>query len=243
MGYDVKVTKTEFRRWFSIWNWHRCLVIAFAGLGLVDDEEVERQLMMVNNLQHSDESVLDPNDEDESRFQITSGNNKDDEKTIIQTQYEFDSDGYIVGGQGIVPIGSHMKVDEKFKRGLFSLLKMQTKTNHLIMDHRETINLDIETAKQLHSMDGEKIPPGECMVLGTGALLGLQLCSSRSLDIMEAFGEMGSDEDVLKLLSDAAVAHLPPFELEELWDEVGAIGSFIGVMFEASGNQSTITIT
>jgi len=252
MGYDITVTTTEFHRWFSIWNWHRCLVIAFAGLGLIDDEETERQLMMVTSLQHTNESNMDPKDEDEARFRVQTAK-KSDEAAIIQTSYDYDRDGRIIGGNAMVPVSMEMKIDDSFNEGILSMLRMQTETNHLLMDHREELDLTIDEAKRLHSMCGEEIGPFVSMTLATGAILGLQRCSSEPIAIWEAFEEIVGDpinEDkehpgrlyMLKRIEEAG-AHVSSFALDELWEEVGAIGSFCGVLFDAAFNQSTITIT
>ena len=250
MGYDVTVTETEFKRWFSIWNWHRCLVIAFAGLGLIDDDEIERQLMVVNGLQYRDQS-MDPNDDEEVRFHIQRAK-KSDEVTIVQTSYDYDRDGRIIGGNATMPVSMEMRIDDSFNEGILSMLRMQTETNHLLMDHRKELDLTIDDAKRLHSMCGEEISPYVSMMLGTGAILGLQLCSSEPIEIWEAFeviigDDINKDKDhpgrleMLRRIEEAN-AHTPTFVIDELWEEVGAIGSFCGVLFDAAFNQSTITI-
>lgn len=255
MGYDIKVTETEFQRWFSIWNWHRCLVIAFAGLGLIDDDETERQLMVVNGLQYRDQS-MDPNDEDEVRFRIQTAKTPD-EATIVQTSYDYDRDGRIIGGNATMPVSMEMKIDDSFNEGILSMLRMQTETNHLLIAHRKDLGFRIKDCKRLHNMAGEEISPDITTVLGIGAMLGLEQCSIQSIDIWKALGLMlkpGWDDDQeepdlhlgqieLRKRIENANNHTPTFVLDELWDEVGTIGSFCGVMFEALGSNSTITIT
>jgi len=264
MGYEITVTKTEFKRWFNIWNWHRCLVITFLGLGLIDDEETEHHLMMVNNLQHSEQSDLDPESEDlaaalqrfddETRYQIHHAPTSKEDVKIIQTEYDFDDEGRIIGGRGMMPVSAAGIVDEQFEKALFSMLKMQTKTNHLLIDHREELNLDIETCHQLHSMNGEEFSSDIEMVLAVGAMIGLQRCMSDcSLDVWAALeeitnGKVNEDDGhpgglTLKARINDAVKHEPSFELDELWAEMGAIGSFCGVMAEAGLHNSTIKIT
>ena len=53
MGYDITVKRTNFHRWFSVWDWHRCIASALFGLGEMDDDEYKDELYAVTDLQRN----------------------------------------------------------------------------------------------------------------------------------------------------------------------------------------------
>ena len=248
MGYNAKVTKTEFERWFSIWDWHRCLVLGCLGAEIIDEKEAERQLIMVSNLQYEGYSA-DPNDvesiresiQDEVRFKIVN----EGEPNIIHTHFDFDDEGHVVAGRAMV--GLDFEPDEKFMSGIISMMRIQSETNKLLINHRERLGLDIDTCIILHSMSGEEVSPEICNMLGMSTMMGLERLSKEPIKLWEALVSLlDVKNDMIAQMTavvEEARAHEPSFELDELWEEIHTAGSFCALMFDAAVSRSTITIT
>lgn len=266
MGYDVTVTKTEFHRWFSIWNWHRCIAISLYGLGIIDDDEIERQLMLTTNLQHHDQP-MDPKDESKYQLRLQEieekvGEITDANKRIIETHHDYDDKGRLIGGRAMIPMTPEemesMGGQEKVSEMVFSTIRMQAETNTILFDNQEELEFDNETCRLLSTMEGIPIDPLPCAMFGTGAMIGLELLmksGENPTDLIKIFGtlfepEKATEEDKEKMnffrkLIERARDRDPQFELTELWaeDEIGSIASFVGVMMEAVLTKSTIKIT
>ena len=267
MGYDVTVIKTNYHRWFSIWNWHRCLVLTLYGMDVFDDEVFTNKMMQVSDLQNLE---LPKTQEEEDKFLVkkTKKDESPEERRVIQHNMERDDDGYIIGGAIILPLGPKEKFDERMERAMMSSLQIQAATSEILLDNKDTIGLTKDECITLASMDGTEIKDEHSMRLYMGCLIGMIRASVGKIPEDRAVEMLKLTKDLLRLdhpviqkteegrrkskemdkvltrMFNKAREHKPDFEIDELWDpdELVAVGKFIGLMAESVNAFSPIRI-
>lgn len=248
MGYDVKVNKTKFHRWFSIWNWHRLMATVLFGWGLFDDEEFKRELTIANNLQHHDAPTT-PEEEEKYRVKITEmkesdGSKKEPTKGYFITEWQYDVEGRITGGitQAKYPNLEAKKNDEEFIEKLTTSMmasnRMIGHTNDMIFDNKTPLGFKNNACRYMTTIgDGKPLEDMHIpVVLGIGATLGMIRASKEShpeiigmiVGLFDSFKEQVSakvySEDFEPIagmsleLCSTAEDHTLSFELDEYWD-------------------------
>ena len=259
MGYDVNVINDDYHKWFSIWNWHRCMALCLYGIDAIEEEEFERQLMFTNSLQYRN---VPPEEYDDTNVKITIDaveSKKTVETRIVQVEFDYDKSGCrVIGGRVIVPT-SMRNIDDLDKEKVYSMIRLQCETNHMLIENAKTIGITDLEVKKLTSMDGDKTHMGICLILWLSCLIGTLKCSKVKkvdLKMMELVDQAILDivpivgEEVLSSLKeDIALAqkHTPSFELDELWSnedgDLYSMAQFMGVMAQAATIGTGIVLT
>mgnify|MGYP001231285619 CR=1 FL=1 len=263
MGYDITVKRTNFHRWFSVWNWHRCVASAIYGLGGLDDEEYRNELYAVNDLQQNG-LPKDDNGEVVSMAdidtKIETGTNV--EKTVIQVDVQYDDELRAIGAAALIPVPAKVADSkdfnpEEFAEMIAGTINIQVRTNNLLHDHKEMMQFTDKDCQLLSSMDGEEIRREAPMMLAIGLgscleKLGLdgQKGSMREvwtnlLDELEMPEPIRTSmfEPIFQLFDESA-KHEVSFEIAEYleMESLAAFASAIAIMGDAMFSNSTIMI-
>ncbi len=260
MGYDITVTKTKFHRWFSVWNWHRCIVSVMFGLGVVDDDEYKDELYAVTDLQQNglpkdkDGEVVSMADID------TKVETKDVERTIVEVKVEYDDELRAIGATALIPVPEKMAEAKDFDPAKFAemiggTVAIQVRTNHLLHDHKEKLRLTNEDCQLLSSMDGAEIRRDLAMMLAMGLGSCIEKISEDGGGMREAWTHMLDDMDVpqdvrdelfepLLRVFDISREHELSFEITEYMEgeQFATLASGLAVAVDAFFSGSTITI-
>ena len=264
MGYDVTVIKTDYHRWFSIWNWHRCLLLTLYGAGLFEDDVFSNKMMQVSALQNSEQPQTQ---EEEDKFLVRKAELAKADKSeqrIVQHQLDRDDDGYVIGGNIAVPMGKGEVFDERMERMLMSTMRIQAETTSLLLDNKDEFGLTKDECITLASMDGGEINDKKCSLLFIGCAMGLiatghnkEVISENDefrMQIRELFQvdnpSIRDEKQAVKLakgidsLFDKGGESNSNLVLDELWDpeEMFAIAKFFGIMAESISTFSPIRI-
>lgn len=259
MGYDITVKRTKFHRWFSVWDWHRCIASVLFGLGELDDDEYKDELYAVNDLQQNGI----PKDEDGERVSMadieTMVETKEVEKTIVEIDMQYDDELRAIGAAALIPVPAKMAEAKDFNpeqlaEMIGGSIAIQVRSNNLLHDHKGKLRLTNEDCKLLTSMDGEEIRREMPMMLavGLGSCLekitgggGMRTAFTTMLDDMEVPKE---DQNMIfgPILAqfDEAAKHELSFEITEYLEpeSMASLASALAVMFDAFFSGSTITI-
>jgi hypothetical protein len=262
MGYDITVKRTEFHRWFSVWNWHRCIASAVYGMGGMNDEEYKQELYSVTDLQQNglpkdkDGEVVSMADID------TKIEPKNVEKTIIEVNINYDDELRAIGASALIPVPTKMAeakdFDEKqFAEMIGGTVAIQVRTNHLLHDHKEGLLLTNEDCQLLSSMEGREIRREMPMMLavGLGCCLEKITDGGSGMRLRESMTTMFDDMEMPKKAQDSmfgpifdrfdeCAKHELSFELTEYLEaeSIMALSSALAVMMDAFLSGSTITI-
>ena len=149
MGYDITVKNTKFHRWFSVWDWHRCIASALFGLGEIDDDEYRDELYAVNDLQQNGL----PKNEDGERVSMadieTMVETKEVEKTIVEIKMDYDDELRAIGAAALIPVPAKMAEAKDFNpeelaEMIGGTVAIQVRTNNLLHDHKGELRLTNE---------------------------------------------------------------------------------------------------
>lgn len=263
MGYDITVKRTKFHRWFSVWNWHRCVASAIYGLGGLDDEEYRHELYTVNDLQQNGL----PKDDDGEILSIadidtTINPDKNVEKTIVEIDMQYDDELRATGATALIPVPAKLADSkdfnpEEFAEMIAGTINIQVRTNNLLHDHKEELRLTDKDCQLVSSMEGEEIRREVPMMLavGLGSCLeklgiGSQKGSMREvwtnlLDEMEVPEPIRTAmfEPIFELFDESA-KHKITFEVAEYLEaeSLASLASAIAIMGDATFSGSTIMI-
>ena len=259
MGYDITVKNTEFHRWFSVWNWHRCIASAIFGLGGIDDKEYRKELYAVNDLQRNG---LAKNEDGEvlSDAEInTKIETKDVKKVVIEVQINYDNEQRATGAMVAVPVPKRMAEaqdfnPEKLAETISGAIAIQVRTNNLLHDHKEKLKLTNEECKLLSNMDGEEIGRHVplMMAVGLGSCLeivtdggGIGKAWTEIMDQMETPERLRKDlfEPILEVYDESSKRELS-FEITEYMEseQLASLASALATMVEAIFSGSKIVI-
>lgn len=248
MGYDVKVLQTNYQRWFSVWDWYRCLLTAFFGAGIIEEDDYKGQLLFTTNLQaEASGAPTDPEREEEYEFvrKKRKRKSKSGEKNIIMTNFEYDEEGFVIGGW--FDVNQTSNVD-----GVVKVMTIQAVTKNMVNRNREALGFDRDVCIELTSMNGNAISSEVAFRLGMGAACGLAYTKHYELVTMmiEAWCTVIGmpEEPVEEVRSNLEVMREKGkigFEIDEYVDDeqIGAIISFIITMLDAAGANSDFIIT
>ena len=259
MGYDITVKRTEFHRWFSVWNWHRCIASAIYGMGGMSDEEYKQELYAVTDLQQNG-LPKDKDGEIVSMADIdTKIETKEVEKTVIEVNIDYDDELRAIGASALIPVPTKMAkakdFDEKqFAEMIGGTVAIQVRTNHLLHEHKEGLLLENEDCQLLSSMEGKEIRQEVPMMLA----VGLGCCLEKITDgggmresLTTMFDDMGMSKGVQDVMFgpilrkfDECAKHELPFEITEYLEgeSMVALSSALATMMDAFLSGSTITI-
>lgn len=266
MGYDVKVMKSDFKRWFSIWDWNRCMLFALYGADIIDDDKFVKELYSVLDLENNGVPT-DP--EEYAKYQVAieidrkSHEEDGKEITIIHHDFQYDDEGYVVGSMVICPLPGHEdKTEEELVKhieGLQACILVQAKTNNLLVANHDALFLSKVECRKLAVMSGEPISADVAMRIMVSVTCGLAKCfdlskpsedeiPTLSVGIPMMFEMAGFPEEMIKSLGGLIAtqeAHEPSFDFQEYLDDdsVFALMRFISVMGDAAGNLSDFIIT
>tara|TARA_B100000073_G_C23727081_1_gene569614 strand:- start:945 stop:1766 length:822 start_codon:yes stop_codon:yes gene_type:complete len=273
MGYDVKVNKTEFERWFSIWNWHRLMALVLFGWSIFDDDDLKRELTIANNLQHHDAPTTPEEEEKQEKFRVEIAEEESESETqkgYFLSEWKYTTEGRIIGGvtRGVFPSGHKPseKTVAKITASMMASNRMIAATNDMLFDHKEQLGLKNNACRYMTTIgDGKDLEDMHIpFMLGIGAAIGMARASKQGR--LEAMGAMitglfDSVKDKLDgdeypaefenfkgmstVLFDEAHEHKLSFELDEYWspDELGSMAAFIAVMMDAAYSFSLFEIT
>ena len=248
MGYDVKVIETNYERWFSMWDWYRCLLTALFGAGTIEEDEYKGQLLGTTNLQaEANGAPTDPEREEEYEFVRKKRKKKSEsgETNIIMTKFEYDEDGFVTGGWFETDQDSNVDAVAK-------VMLIQAMSNGLLQSNREALGLDQDVCIELTSMNGNTISSEVAFRLGIGAACGLAYTKHYELvsKMIEAWCTIigmpeEPVEEVRSNLEEMREKGKIGFEIDEYVDDqqIGAIISFIITMLDAAGAHSDFIIT
>jgi len=259
MGYDITVKETKFHRWFSVWNWHRCIASVLFGLGVIDDKEYKDELYAVTDLQQNG-LPKDKDGEIVSMADIdTKVETKNVEKTIVEVKIDYDDELRAIGASALIPVPTKMAeakdFDEKqFAEMIGGTVAIQVRTNHLLHDHKEKLRLENEDCQRLSSMEGEEIRREIAMMLamGLGSCLekitdggGMRKAWTTMLDDIDTPQDVRDElfEPLLRVF-DQSAEHELSFEITEYMEgeQMAALASGLAVAVDAFLNGSTIII-
>ena len=259
MGYDVEILREKgapkYHRWFSIWNWHRLMVSVLYGMGALNDEQVEGQLMTVTSLQNGQ---YESEGEDTVEMLIKKSDNqtsgKNLKRILIIHDIEYDVKGRGIGcvvrvPEEVVESFTDKKDFDKFMHSMEATSHMQMMTNHLLFDYQEETGLGNKTCQNLSSMSGKPIDADTCKMLATGIQLALARFGILGGDFLDGMSEVVDAPDIISDMRGAfafvAKEHASTLELDELWDpkDMGCIGPFVGLFTQAAFDESSVKIT
>lgn len=248
MGYDIKVLETNYERWFSVWDWYRCLLMALFGAGIIEEGYYKSQLLDTTNLQaEANGAPTDPEREEEYEFVRKKRDEKSEsgEHTIIMTNFEYDEEGFVIGGS--FETDQDASVDNIAK-----VMMIQAKANQLLQSNREALGFDRDVCIELTSMNGNAISSEVAIRLGMGAACGLAYTNHYEL-VSEMIGAwctvIGMSEEPTKQvrykLEIMKEKGRIGFEIDEYVDgeQIAAIIGFIIAMLDAAGSNSDFIIT
>lgn len=248
MGYDVKVLETNYQRWFSMWDWYRCLLTALFGAGIIEEDDYKGQLLGTTNLQaEANGAPTDPEREEEYEFVRKKRKKKSEsgETNIIMTNFEYDEDGFVTGGW--FETDQDANVDSVAK-----VMLIQAMSNQLLQSNREALGLDQDVCIELTSMNGNTISSEVAFRLGIGAACGLAYTKHYEMvsKMIEAWCTIIGmpEEPVKEVRSKLEVMREKgkiDFEIDEYVDDqqMVAITYFIITMLDAAGVKSDFIIT
>ena len=258
MGYDITVKRTKFHRWFSVWDWHRCIASVLFGLGEIDDDEYRDELYAVNDLQQNGL----PKNEDGERVSMadieTMVETKEVEKTVVEVKIDYDDELRAIGAAALIPVPAKMVEAKDFSpeelaEMIGGTVAIQVRTNNLLHDHKGELRLTNEDCQRLASMEGNEIRRDLPMLLAVG--LGCCLEKMAGGSMRESLTTMLDDlempkEDQNRMFGpilahfDEAAKHELSFEITEYLEpeSMMALSSALAVMFDAFFSGSTITI-
>jgi len=259
MGYDVEILREKgapkYHRWFSIWNWHRLMVSVLYGMGALNDEQVEGQLMTVTSLQNGQHESEGENNVEmliKKSDDQTSGKNL--KRIVIIHDIEYDVKGRGIGcvvrvPEEVVDSFDNKKDFDKFMHSMEASSHMQMMTNHLLFDYQEETGFGNKTCQDLSSMGGRPIDYDTCKMIATGIQLALARFGILGDDFLDGMSEVVDAPEVISALRGAfayAAKECPStLELDELWDpnELGSIGLFVGLFTQTAFDGSSVKIT
>ena len=261
MGYDITVKKTKFHRWFSVWNWHRCIASAIFGLGELNDEEYKDELYAVTDLQ---QNGLPKNKDGEaiSKAEIhTKMETKDVEKTIIEVNIDYDDELRAIGAAALIPVPKRMAEAKDFNPKEFAemiggTVAIQVRTNNLLHDHKKKLQLENKDCQLLSSMEGKEIKSEVPMKLAVGLGSCLEKISpgfdSKMVPTWTSMmNDMEMPENIQQELFGPMLAmfnesakHELSFEITEYLEgeSMASLASALAVMVEAMFSGSEIVI-
>ena len=259
MGYDITVKETKFTRWFSVWDWHRCIASVLFGIGVIDDDEYKDELYAVTDLQRNG-MPKDKDGETVSMADIeTKLETKKVETTIVEIKIDYDDELRATGAMAVVPVPEKMAEAKDFDpedlaEMIGGSVAIQVRTNHLLHDHKEGLRITNKDCQLLSSMEGEEIRRDLPMMLaaGLGSCLekitnsgGIKKSWVKMLDTMDM--PKDAQEEVfgpILTMFDACVEYELSFEIKEYItaESMMALASALGVMVDAFFTGSTITI-
>ena len=258
MGYDITVKRTKFHRWFSVWDWHRCIASVLFGLGELDDDEYRDELYAVTDLQQNGL----PKDKDGERVSMadieTMVETKEVEKTVVEIKMDYDDELRAIGAAALIPVSAKMAEAKNFNpeelaEMIGGSVAIQVRTNNLLHDHKGELRLTNEDCQRLASMEGNEIRRDLPMLLAVG--LGCCLEKMAGGSMRESLTTILDDlempeEDRNRMFGpilahfDEAAKHELSFEITEYLEpeSMVALSSALAVMFDAFFSGSTITI-
>tara|TARA_B100001939_G_C16932697_1_gene614607 strand:- start:472 stop:1248 length:777 start_codon:yes stop_codon:yes gene_type:complete len=248
MGYDVKVLETNYQRWFSVWDWYRCLLTALFGAGVIEEYDYKGHLLATTNLQAEvNGAPTDPEREEEYEFVRKKRKKKSEsgETNIIMTNFEYDEEGFVIGGW--FETDQDASVDSIAK-----VMLIQAKSNQLLQSNREELGLDRDVCIELTSMNGNAISSEVAFRLGMGAACGLAYTKHYEMvsKIIEAWCTVIGmpEEPVEEVRSKLEVMREKGkigFEIDEYVEDqqMAAIIGFVITMLDAAGVKSDFIIT
>ena len=258
MGYDITVKETKFHRWFSVWDWHRCIASVLFGLGEIDNDEYRDELYAVTDLQQNGL----PKNEDGERVSMadieTMVETKEVEKTVVEIKMDYDDELRAIGAAALIPVPAKMVEAKDFNPEelaeiIGGSVAVQVRTNNLLHDHKEGLRLTNEDCQRLASMEGKQIRRELPMMLAVG--LGCCLEKMASGSMRESWTAMLDSlempkEDQNRMFGpilaqfDEAAKHELSFEITEYLEpeSMMALSSALAVMVDAFFSGSTITI-
>ena len=252
MGYDVNVIDDDYHRWFSIWNWHRCLAFALYGSGELTVNELESELRIALDLQNWDQNNMTP-EEEEKREAIKIKQvkqNKGDVKVInVSMTYDGNDKLRMTGGMAAIPIFGEMKKEDDVKHGelVMTMIRIQQETNRLLLDNLVNISVTRQEAHDIGTMDGKKVSVETCGKLWFGAVIAMACAMGGNPDspgstLIDSFVKDAPNWSDAKLKRKRAEFNI---ELAEYWDpsEIGSLPAFIGIMAQAIHIGTGILIT
>ena len=266
MGYDITVKNTKFHRWFSVWDWHRCIASVLFGLGEIDDDEYRDELYAVNDLQRNG-LPKDDNGERVSMADIkTKIETKEVEKTIVEVNIDYDDELRAIGAAALIPVPAKMVEAKDFDAKQFAemiggTVAIQVRTNNLLHDHKEGLRITNEDCQRLSSMEGEEIRREMPLMLAMGLGSCLEKISAQDyskdppgsmrqawtamLDDMEIPQDIRDEmfEPLLRIF-DICAEHELSFEITEYLDaeQMASIVRGLALAVDAFFSGSTITI-
>jgi len=253
MGYEVNVIDDDYCRWFSIWNWHRCLAFALHGLGELTANELVSEFKVALDLQYWNQHNLTPEEEEKREaIKIKQVKSNKGKVKIIHVNMTYDGNDKlrITGGSAAVPISGAMKDKAavvKHGEHIMTMIRMQQETNRLCLDKLANISVTRQEAHDFGTMDGEKISADTCSKLWLGGMIAMACVGNGNPDDKAAKVMQSFIRDVVNW-SDAKFKRKRAqinFELTEYWDtkELGSLPAFIGIMAQAAHTQTGILIT
>ena len=259
MGYDVEILREKgapkYHRWFNIWNWHRLMVSVLYGMGALNDEQVEVQLMTVTSLQNGQyEGGNKTNVETLIEKSADHGHGRAPKRITIIHDIEYDVKGRGIGCKVLIPAEVVESFNEqedfdKFVHSMEASSRMQMMTNHLLFDCQETTGFGNRTCQDLSSMGGRPIDYDTCKMISTGIQLALARFGILGDDFLDGMSKVVDAPEIISALRGAfafaAKEHPSTLELDELWDpkELGSIVLFVGLFTQAAFDGSSVKIT
>tara|TARA_B100000902_G_C27162856_1_gene839681 strand:- start:109 stop:894 length:786 start_codon:yes stop_codon:yes gene_type:complete len=260
MGYDITVKETKFHRWFSVWNWHRCIASAIYGAGGLSDDEYKDELYAVTDLQQNGL----PKDEDGEKVSMadieTKVQTKNVEKVIVECKIQYDDELRAIGAAALIPVPKRMAEGKDFDEKQFAemiggTVAIQVRTNNLLHDHKEGMKMTNRQCQQLSSMDGEDIDSEVAMVLAVGLGSCLEKIGATDQSMRGAWEAMFEDmgmpakvqenlfEPILQVFDESS-KHKLNFEISEYMegDQMMSLASAVAIMIESFLSGSPITI-
>ena len=260
MGYDITVKNTKFHRWFSVWDWHRCIASVLFGLGEIDDDEYRNELYAVNDLQQNGL----PKDKDGERVSMadieTKLETKEVEKTVVEIKMDYDDELRAIGAAALIPVPAKMVEakdfdPEQLAEMIGGTVAIQVRTNNLLHDHKGELRLTNEDCQRLASMEGKEIRRDLPMLLAVGLGCCLEKMTDDGGGMRTAYTTMLDDMEVPKedqnrifgpILAqfDECAKHELSFEITEYLEpeSMASLASALAVMTDAFFSGSTITI-
>tara|TARA_B100000029_G_C17580694_1_gene959560 strand:+ start:970 stop:1761 length:792 start_codon:yes stop_codon:yes gene_type:complete len=262
MGYDITVKRTKFHRWFSVWDWHRCIASAIFGLGEIDDKEYRNELYAVNDLQRNG---LVKNEEKEEWWKPTDdeinikAETKDVDKVIIEVKIDYDNELRAIGAMAAIPVPEKMAEapdfnPKEFAESISGTVAIQVRTNNLLHDHKKRLKLTNEQCKLLSCMDGENIDREVSLLLAVGLGCCLEIATDGG-GIGQAWQSMMDDMNMPERIQrhlfgpileafDVSSKQELSFEIMEYMEpeQLGSLASALALVVDAVFSGSDIVI-
>ena len=256
MGYNINIIDSDETAWFSIWNWHRCLAFAGYGLGLLNSQELESELMRVNQLQNFDEGNKKPGDEELlASSEVVIEECKKSETKILRLGLHSDDPNdelRITGGTAVLPVTEEMKLNEenldRQTRLIRVMIEMCRMTNGLCLDYLSEMTESRKEAAHIGAMDGDPISAITSNLLAKGSIVGLaKIAQNKQWDNeVGELVEIDTPHDIPEYLTNLTL-ELPSldFELDEYWSgkDFLSLRDFTHILLQVEEDSPGILIT